>query len=144
MPKRYIENTGAAPLLVGGVFIPPGEGREVDEALLPSELQAPPQDFAETQPPQPDLALLVEASELLKRPLKDILPLLEGMDDERLATLSALEGAAPAPRVTLTQAIAKLQLDRANAKLGNGEPAVDGTSGAGGDGGTGSEGGDPA
>lgn len=142
MPKRYIENPGATPLLVGGVFIPPGEGREVDEALLPSELQAPPEDFAETQPPlQPDLTLLVEAAELLKHPLKDILPQLEGMDDEHLAALGALEGAAPTPRVTLTQAIAKLQLDRANAKVGGGEGTGTGT-GTGE--GAGSEGGDPS
>lgn len=134
MEKRYIDNPGTTPMLVGGMLIPPGEGREV---LLPRELLQEPQDFAETQP-QPDQPPLVEASELLKKPLKDILPQLDGMSDEQLATLVALEAAAPAARVTLTQAIAKLQLDRAGKKVAGDDD--NGTTGAGGGGGEGGEG----
>ena len=37
MPTKYIENTTANNLFVGGKMIPPGEGRDIDTSLLPPE-----------------------------------------------------------------------------------------------------------
>lgn len=119
MTKRYVHNPGRMAIFVGGLLIQPGEGREVDAYLLPPEGddQPVPQD-AEPAAPDADAAL----RELLKAPLKELLPLLPEHSPDTLAALARLEGEHDTPRKTLLGAIAELQLQRAQAATG-GAPA---------------------
>ena len=115
--KRYIYNEGTTPMIVGGVFIPPGDGREVDEHLLPPEHQPPPLEAEAAPAASPDANL----QELLAGSVASILPTLEGLGNETLNRLAELE-AADKGRKTLQEAIAAQLLQRAAAAVdGDGE-----------------------
>lgn len=120
MAKRYIHNDAAHTVFVGGVMIAPGLGREVDELYLPAG-HAEPADTGGTDdegqgggPPDPDANLL----ELLAQPLRNLVPHLADFGDDTLAGLDRLEKAAATPRVSLLNAIAAQQLQRAQARAG--------------------------
>lgn len=121
MPKHFLFNDTNAPKLMGGKLVPPGEGREVEDAHLPTgelpSAEAPQEDKA------PDLTLerLKNLMDLLANPLATIIPALPEHSDETLAELHRLEAEHDTPRVTLLNAIAALQLKRAQAQAG-GEP----------------------
>lgn len=107
MSKRYVHNPTAAVIFAGGVMIPPGEGREIDEAFLPPEGG----DAAPEEPPPPDPD--ANLHDLLKQPLKELVPELQGLSTATLDRLAALEGEAATPRKTLLSAIGELKLERA-------------------------------
>lgn len=118
MAKRYLQNDTAQTKFVGGVMIPPGEGRDIDECFLPPGL---PDEAASLEPPaggeqKPDL--LQNLKDTLALPIKDIKPLLEGFSDETLAQLEALEGEQQAPRKGLLEAIGEEKLARAQRRTG--------------------------
>lgn len=122
MAKRYIYNEGSTPITVGGVFIPPFDGREIDEHLLPPEHQPAPL-AEEAAAPNPDANL----QELLAGSVASIAATLEGLGTDTLNRLSALEGAAAKPRKTLQEAIAAELLKRAGAAVdGESEGQVEG------------------
>lgn len=135
MAKRYISNDTADIKIVGGVLIPPGEGREVDEQFLPPEHQAEPNStpWEDPAPGGQQDGHLVNLQDLLASKLSVIVPQLAEFGDETLAALAALEGAAENPRKTLLGAISQLQLERAAARTDGGQGgeagAGDGTSG---------------
>jgi hypothetical protein len=112
MSKRYIHNPTAGVVFAGGVMIPPGEGREVDELFLPPEAG----DAPEAAPAEPDL--LANLRELLKTPVKELLLQLEALGTDTLDQLATLEGQAARPRSTLLAAIAELKLERAKRTAG--------------------------
>lgn len=113
MGKRFVSNNTASPIFVGGLMIPPGDGRDVDEIYLEPEDQQQ-ETLAETDP---HAAL----RELQKKSVKDITAQLPELSDEDLITLEAIEGEDGKSRSTLLAAIAEVQLQRAQAKSG-GEP----------------------
>lgn len=117
MSKRYVHNHGLMAIFVGGLLIQPGEGREVDATLLPPE-------HADDAPPPAEPAPDADAAlrDMLKAPLKDLVPLLAEHSADTLAALARLEGEHDTPRKTLLGAIAELQLQRAQAATG-GAPA---------------------
>jgi hypothetical protein len=115
MGKRYVSNDTAQVIFVGGLMIPPGDGREVDETLLPP-LDEQPQPADETLP-DPDANL----RELLTASVKNIVPALADLGDETLASLARIEGESVTPRKGVLSAIAELQLLRAQAKTGPAE-----------------------
>lgn len=128
MAKRYLWNNTARTIFVGGIMIAPGEGREIDEAFLPP---VDPGDHAgaglpasDGQPPG-DEQLASNITDLLKQPIKHLVPLLAEASDETLAALHGAETAGDTPRVTLLNAIAALQLQRAeqraSASIGAGD-----------------------
>ena len=116
MPKKYVPNPSDRTIFVGGVMIPPGEGREVDSAFLPPEHQddAPAPEAPASGQTDPDANL----RELLKGTVKDIGAQLEGFSAETLKRLAELEGESETPRSTLLGAITDLQLKRAAGTTG--------------------------
>lgn len=129
MGKRYVSNDTDRTIFVGGVMIPPQQGREVDEQFLPP--QAPVEDAAAVRAASetgeghaadtdPDAQRLqANLAEMLAQPLRVLLPTLGDASDDTLAALQALEQAAATPRVTLLNAIGELQLQRAQARTGS-------------------------
>lgn len=113
--KRYVQNDTDRDMIVGGMLIPAGQGREIDTALLPPEPAAE-EAPAPPAPPDPDANL----RDLLKGTIREIEPLLddETTSDETLAGLARLEAASETPRQTLLQKIAAEQLKRAQKKVG--------------------------
>lgn len=126
MAKRYIQNDTDLTLFVGGVMIAPGLGREVDELYLPAGFgEAVPADDQATVGEEGQGAGTDPAAnlrDLQAQPLRTLVPTLADFSDDTLAALEALEKEAPTPRVSLLNAIAALQLQRAQARAG-GEPA---------------------
>lgn len=117
MGKRYVHNDLDRVVFQGGVMIPPGEGREVDEDALGLEAStgaAP----AEVSADDPAAALAAAVAQLLAHPLKELVPMLADLPDETLAELARAEGEHATPRKTLLAAIGELQLERAQAKAG--------------------------
>lgn len=110
MGKRYVSNDTAGIIFVGGVMIPPGDGREVDELLLPPEDEAPAEPLPE---PDPHANL----RELLTGNVKAVAGALEGLSDESLALLASIE-AEGMGRKGVFGAIDELRLQRAAAKTG--------------------------
>jgi hypothetical protein len=130
MGRVFLFNDTNAPKLMGGKLVPPGEGREVDEVHMPpgegadalGELLAGGQeDDAEAAAREAAAQRLKNLQDLLANPLTQILPGLAEHSDETLAELAAIEGEHDTPRKTLLDAIAGLQLKRAQEKAG-GEP----------------------
>lgn len=114
MGKTFLFNDTAAPKIMGGKLVPPGEGREVEDfCLQPGE---GPEPAADAGAPQADLQANLQ--DLLAKPLKDLVPLLADFGDETLAELQGLEELRDTPRTTLLAKIAELQLTRAQAKTG--------------------------
>lgn len=117
--KRYVENDTAAPIFVGGSMILPGTGREVDvpdhllpaadQPLLPDEGD----DEGDGEPQWPEALVAVQALPVAK--LKAALP---DLSPEDLATLAKIEEASEPPRTSALEAIAALQLKRAQAAAG--------------------------
>lgn len=122
MPKRYVHNDTNRLTFVGGVMIPPGQGREVDEQFLPPA-ELPAADAGADAPPaagdSPDAErLAANLAELLAQPLRVLVPNLADLSDDTLAALLQMEQAAATPRVTLVGAIGELQLSRARQRAG--------------------------
>jgi hypothetical protein len=113
MGTRHIENHTRNAIFVGGKLIPPGSGRDIDEALLPPERRgAPEQDGA---PAEPTMAELVQA--LQARSVKDITAELPALKQEALDMLREAEGASATPRTSLLAALDAERLRRANDQL---------------------------
>lgn len=118
MAKRYLFNDTPSLMFVGGIMIPPQDGREIDEAFLPPELTQQPDAPAEEVPAtDPDAAL----RDLLAQPLKDVLPELASFSNATLDRLAELEGQDATPRKTLLAAIGELKLERAKRSTEGGE-----------------------
>lgn len=114
MGKTFLFNDTNAPKIMGGKWVPAGEGREVDDTCMPAgEGPAP---AAAEGAPVGDLDANLRA--MLEPGVKQIVPLLADASDETLAGLARLENATEAPRKTLLAAIAEQQLNRAQAKTG--------------------------
>lgn len=93
-------------LHVGGVVIPPGDTRLVDEHAVPKALQAPKTPAVQEPEPNP-------MAELAEQKVDDIVAALPELDDEQLAELLDLEQAADKPRKGVLEPITELQLERA-------------------------------
>lgn len=116
MGKIFLHNDTAAPKLMGGKLVPPGESREVDDIHMP-----PGEALAEgpaEEPPAGGPDPLANLRDMLAQPLKAIVPQLPDFSDETLAELAGLEGLSETPRKGLLSAIGELQLQRAQAKTG--------------------------
>lgn len=123
MARHYFHNHTAFPQIMGGKLIPPGEGREVDDVHLPAGEVLPGVDAGlDTPTPEgdapTDAQLRANLAELLKQPLKNIVPGLAEHSDATLNLLAELESADGTPRKSLLGAIGELQLQRAQAKTG--------------------------
>lgn len=112
MGTKNIANNGADTIYVGGKMIPPGESRDIDESLLPAEMQDPP---AEPVAAAPSLDELVIAE--LVRPVKDVIDGLAALTQEALERMETLEAEAKKPRKTLLEAIAAEKVQRADAAM---------------------------
>jgi hypothetical protein len=122
MAKHFLFNDTDAPKLMGGKLVPPGEGREVEDAHLPTgELPSGEALLVEEKAPDLSAERLKNLMDLLANPLATVVPALAEHSDDTLAELARLEGEHDTPRVTLLNAIAALQLKRAQAQAG-GEP----------------------
>lgn len=120
MGTRHIENRTANAIFVGGKLIPPGSGRDIDEALLPPErLGAPEQDG---QPPEPTLA--EQVAELHARSVKNITAELPGLKQEALDMLREAENASSKPRSSLLEALDAEHLRRADEQLQSADDAA--------------------
>lgn len=117
MGLKYVENTGRNVMFVGGKLIPPGEGREVDELLLPPELQDSPVAVAAAA--DPSVAQLV--AELLKGNVKTVVAELVALTGEALDLVETIEGGAEAPRKGVLAAVKAERLRRASEKLDGGQ-----------------------
>jgi hypothetical protein len=113
MGVKYIENTGRNVLFVGGKMIPPGEGREVDERLLPPELRDPAPEPA--APAEPSIAQLLV--ELLKGSVKVVVAKLPELSGDALAMVEAIEAGDGTPRKTVLEAVRAEQLRRAESAM---------------------------
>jgi hypothetical protein len=135
--KRYVFNPTALVMLVGGMMIPPNDGREVDETLLPPELRDLPPQADPPSETTPESAAREALAKLLAGSVPALREQIPTFSDETLAALAALEGEAGNPRKTLLAAIAEAQLDRARlrAEAGKIDGTGDGTGAGTGDGG---------
>lgn len=113
MGTRHIENHTRNAIFVGGKLIPPGSGRDIDEALLPPERRGAPARGAIAA--QPSMAVLVAA--LQARSVKDITAELPALKQEALDMLREAEGASATPRTSLLAALDAERLRRANEQL---------------------------
>lgn len=115
MPKKYVENTTDHMIYVGGKMIPPGEGREIDEAQLPAEHREVPVPVAE----EPESEGLTEADllDLLEGNVDRVTAALADLDTEALMRLAALEAERSHPRVTIQRAVEAERLRRASAVI---------------------------
>ena len=116
MPKKYIENDTDHVMYVGGKMIPPGEGREIDEAQLPAEHSDVP--VPATEEPESDGLTEADLLELLEGNVDQVTAALADLDAEALIRLAALEAERSHPRVTIERAIEAERLKRADAVLG--------------------------
>ena len=109
MGTKHIHNPGPNTMFVGGKMIPPGEGRDIDESLLPPEHKdAPVEEEAKT----PSLDKLL--AEELKKPVRELIDGLHGLTQEALDRMEALEREAAKPRKGLLEAIATEKVARAD------------------------------
>jgi hypothetical protein len=113
MPTKYIENTGASPIFVGGKLIPPNDGRDIDVALLPPEHRdAPAPAGAQDAPSLADLVAQLQA-----KTVKVIAAELPQLTHEALDLLAEAESATGKPRAGVLAAIEAERLRRANERL---------------------------
>lgn len=112
MGTRHVFNDTAAAIFVGGKMIPPGDGRDVDDAGLPPLEEGGDQKPNDPEKPDPDANL----REILAGNVKGVIATLEGSSDETLDGLARLENEREQPRKGVLSAIAELQLQRAQAK----------------------------
>ena len=124
MPKRYVQNDTAEFKIVGGVLIPPFDGREVDvpDRVEPEQHSAQgsdsPGENLEAGEDEAAARALANLRELLAGSVKVISAGLAEHSDETLAGLLQLEQASETPRKSLLAAITELQLQRAQVKTG--------------------------
>lgn len=114
MGTKHITNDGAEIIYVGGKMIPPGEGRDIEEALLPPEHRDAP-TAQQDAPPSLDEML----AELLHKPVKELIDGLGGMTQEALERMETLEGESKKSRKTLLEAIAAEKMARADEAMQN-------------------------
>jgi len=118
MPKRYVFNDTDAPKFIGGVLIPPHDGREVDELYL-SPVEGQPEPVLPVDGEgqgQTDLDANLQA--ILVGNVKSVTALLSDVSDETLDGLDRLESASETPRKSLLSAISEEKLKRAQLKTG--------------------------
>lgn len=113
MTHQYFENTGDAPIFVGGKMIPAGAGRDIPIALLPPELRKP--AAAPEVPSEPSLLEQVEG--VRKQSVKLITEQLPGMSSESLDMLLELENQQANPRKGVADAVAAERIRRADEAL---------------------------
>ena len=113
MAKRHFENLTASAILLGGVLIPPGSGRDVDESLIPRDAQVDAGTPAGSA--QPALADLV--AQLQAQSVKDITAELPSLTQEALDMLREAESGAAKPRTSLIAALDAEHLRRADEQL---------------------------
>ena len=113
MGMRYVTNDGPNTIYIGGKLIAPGEGREVDERLLPRDQSMP----VKEQPPEPGPSLDDLVGELRAKSVKDITAELPGLTQEAFDRLAELEHGDPIPRKTLLAELGTEQIRRADAAL---------------------------
>lgn len=113
MGLKYIENTGRNVMFVGGKLIPPGEGREVDELLLPPELLDSPVAVAAAA--DPSVAQLV--AELLKGNVAAVKAELASLTGEALGLVEIIESGSETPRKGVLEALKAERLRRASEAL---------------------------
>lgn len=118
MGTKYIHNSTAEVIYVGGKMIAPGEGRDIEMDQLPAEHQDAPAEAAPDAPSLDD-----DLQELRAASVKAISEKLSALTQEGLERLGELEAAADAPRKTLIEAIEAEKMDRAEALL-DGEKAA--------------------
>lgn len=115
MATRYIENTTRQTIFVGGKMILPGEGRDIDEALLPKAATEDPATDTAADPLE-ELLLALQAQTVAA--IRAELPTLKV---EALDRLEALEKAAEHPRKGVLEAVQAERLRRAAEQLDGGE-----------------------
>lgn len=122
MGKRFVFNSGDTAVFVGGVMIPAGDGRDVDEMFLEPEepAKALTPDEGGTDEESARIKALDNLREVLAGSVKTVSAQLADFSDETLVQLAELE-AEGANRSSLLSAIAAEQLKRAQARAG-GEP----------------------
>lgn len=128
MPKRYVQNDTGAPIFVGGVMIDHNQGREVEvpDHDLPEGVSAAGggseagggQEGGLSEEEQARLKREENLREILAGNSKSVLAVLPDASDETLAELARLEGEATPPRKGVLEAIAALQLKRAQERAG--------------------------
>lgn len=122
MGKRFVFNNGDTAKFVGGVMIPPGDGRDVDEMFLepenPEKALTPEEDGTDDATAR--LKALENLREVLAGSVKNVSTQLPDFSEETLGQLAELE-AEGANRSSLLTAIAAEKLKRAQARAG-GEP----------------------
>lgn len=109
MGIKHITNDSTEIIYVGGKMIPPGEGRDIDESLLPAEHRDAPVEEEAKKP-----SLDEQLTEELKKPVKDLIEGLAGLTQEALDRMEALEREAAKPRKSLLEAIAAEKVARAD------------------------------
>lgn len=112
MGTKHIHNPGKNIMFVGGKMIPPGEGKDIDEALLPPEHRDAPAEEA-PRTPSLDEALAEE----LKKPVAELIEGLGRLTQEALERMGTLEGEAKKPRKSLLEAIGAEKVKRADEAL---------------------------
>ncbi len=105
--KIPVQNNTDQIMYVGGVMIPTGESREIEEHAVPEHLR-PQAAEAETEAAEPD-----PLSELLGHSVKDLAEMLPGIEDAALEALEAAELGAAKPRKRLLELLQKERLERA-------------------------------
>ena len=119
MGTKYIENPSRDVKFVGGIMIPPGEGRHIDESVLPPELGEKEGVAAEAAPAQPSLAEVI--AKLLKGSVKTVVAALPSLTGEALDLVETIESSDGTPRATLLTAVAAERLKRASTVVDGGD-----------------------
>lgn len=113
MGLRYVTNDGPNTIYIGGKLIAPGEGRDVDERLLPRDQSTPVAEL----PPKTGPSLDDLVGELRAKSVKAITAELPGLTQEALDRLAELEHGDPTPRKSLLAELGTEQIRRADAAL---------------------------
>lgn len=110
---KFISNNGTDVMYVGGKAIPPGEGREVEDDVLPPEHR----DAVAAPAPEDAVGLYEAAALLLVGSVDVVKARLAEQTKETLDLMQELESAAKKPRASLLTALADAQIALADAKL---------------------------
>lgn len=115
MGTRYIENTTAHAMYVGGKMIPPGEGRDIDEALLPKAAAE-----ATDAPDSGNDSMEDALRELQAQTVAAIRAELPNLKAEALDRLEDLEKTSEHPRKGVMEAVQAERIRRAAHQLDGG------------------------
>jgi len=108
--KIPVTNSGAMPMYVAGLMIPPGETRHFDHDLVPLHLRPA------IVEPEPDETQFDPLAELIEGTVKAIAAAIPGLSDDDLSRLGEMEQArGAAARKGVLSAIAEATLTRAEA-----------------------------